>query len=259
MNLHQILLHKASKQEIGHFYILESSAPEDKCSEILLQFVTKFIKDYYEKIEGQKQNFSNLMDYPDVLLLGFSQDEKDHTDKPYKVEEAQAVGRFFEFRPVRGKRKFCVILDAHRLSAVVANKWLKIFEEPQGESTIFLLNPRRSQLLPTIHSRAVHLRLPSHHHDSDFSQWSDFITKVKEMTISQVIDQFSKGEKNLSYWVNELIRWESIQNDGAQAKKELTEWLKNYQEMELFNQPTATKWALFLSHLKSYVFPRLNP
>jgi hypothetical protein len=258
MNLQEILLQKASKKEIGHFYILESSAPEDKCPEILLQFVTKFIKDYYEKIEGQKQNFSILMDNPDVLLLGSSLNEKDHSDKPYKVEEAQVLGRFFEFKPVQGKRKFCVILDAHRLSAVVSNKWLKIFEEPQGESTIFLLNPRRTQLLPTIHSRAVHLRLPSENHETDFSLWSDFVAKIKEMKISQIIDQFSKGEKSLSYWVNELIRWESTQNDEALAKKELAEWLKTYHEMELFNQPTATKWALFLSHLKSNVFPRLN-
>jgi hypothetical protein len=58
--------------------------------------------------------------------------------------------------------------------------------------------------------------------------------------------------------VNELIRWESTQNDGALAKNELTEWLKNHQEMEVFNQPTATKWTLFFSHLKSNVFPRLN-
>ena len=258
MSLHQVLLNKATQAKLGHFYILESSASEDQCPKILLEFVTTFIRDYYVHIEGQKKNYSNLSDYPDVFVLGQTVEEKDHTDKPFKVEEANSLGRFFEFKPVQGKRKFCVIQDAHRINTIIANKWLKIFEEPQGLSTIFLLNPRKTQLLPTIHSRAIHLRLPGTNLSSDSSQWKDFLMQIKEMSMSQILEQFSKGQKNLNFWVNELLRWESEQNNQALVKKELLEWLKNYQEMELFHQPAATKWALFTTYLKSNVFPRLK-
>jgi len=63
---------------------------------------------------------------------------------------------------------------------------------------------------------------------------------------------------DLGYWVNELIKWESEQDNQASAKIELIKWLKSFHEMEVFNQPTATKWALFHSYLKSNVLPRLN-
>ena len=36
MNLTQILLNKAAKKELAHFYILETSAPEEEAKKILI-------------------------------------------------------------------------------------------------------------------------------------------------------------------------------------------------------------------------------
>jgi hypothetical protein len=258
MNLHDLLLEKASLKQLGHFYILETSAPDDQAPEILQAFVETFIKNYYQKIEKQEYVSKNLIDHPDVYLFGQDSEEETKSEKPYKVEQAKSLARFFEFKPIKGKRKFCILPDAHLINSIIANKLLKLFEEPQGISTIFLLNPRKSQLLPTIHSRAIHLRIPAQKPQHDFSQWKKFLSEIKDLTPYQVIEEQSKSEISLSFWINELTSWESEKDDGVTSKIQFTKWLKNYQEMELFHQPTATKWALFQAYLRDHVFPRLN-
>lgn len=257
MNLKEILLNKGKKQELAHFYILETSAPESEAHGHLIQFVHEFIRDYYQQVEGHKQSLTHLIDHPDVFILGnLAGEDDDKNEKSFKVEEAETLSRFFEFKPVQGKRKFAVITEAHRINTIVANKWLKLLEEPQGNSTIFLLNPRRGQLLPTIHSRAIHLRIAAPHREEEFSEWNEFLKETKELTLSQFLEKFSRSQ-SISYWVSALIRWEADQLAGPETKQALENYLKNFQEMETFNQPSATKWTLFYSYLQTHVFPRL--
>jgi hypothetical protein len=259
MNLHNILLKKAQNQELGHFYIVETSGPADVSHQELLAFVQGFIRDYYQQIEGHKQSLVHLMDHPDVFVIGnTSEDDEDKIEKFFNVEEAAALSRFFEFKPVQGKRKFAVITEGHRINTIVANKWLKLLEEPQGISTIFLLNPRQGQLLPTIHSRAIHLRLPTKSDSLNFSEWNEFLADLKQISLAGFLEKYSRSGRDLSFWVNELIRWESEQSGPATPKTELGPWLKSFQEMETFHQPPATKWTLFYSYLKDNVLGRLN-
>lgn len=259
MNLHELLLGKARKQELGHFYILETSLQGDMAHDKLLRFAHEFIRDYYQKIEGHKQSLVHLMDHPDVFVLGDKgSEDEEKSEKAFKVEEAEALSRFFEYKPVQAVRKFAVITEGHRINQTVANKWLKLLEEPIGTSTIFLLNPRRVELLPTIHSRAIHLRLAPEKINRDEAIWLDFIHQVKQMTLSEFLDKFSRGELSLSFWVNEAIYWEAQQNDRSGPKNVLESLLKELQEMEAFNQPTATKWTLFYAYLKDQVLSRLN-
>lgn len=259
MNLHDILLKKASQDQLGHFYIIETSAPAQMSHEILVNFVHGFIRDYFQKVEGHKQSMINLMDHPDVFVLGNTEvDADDKKEKFFKVEEAETLNRFFEFRPVQAKRKFAVITEGHRINTIVANKWLKLLEEPQGTSTIFLLNPRGQQLLPTIHSRAIHLRLPTKSDPLEFSAWNEFLNDLKTMTLAQFLENYSRGERDLTFWVNELIRWESEQTDKPTPKAELGQWIKTFQEMEIFHQPTATKWSLFYAFVRENVLPRVG-
>lgn len=257
MNIENILLTKARKNELAHFYILETSAPEDEALNKLMSFTHKFIRDYYQQVEGSKQSLSNLMDHPDVYVLGNLPETEEKEDGFYSVEESEAFSRFFEFKPVQGKRKFAVITEGHRINTIVANKWLKLLEEPQGNSTIFLLNPRRQKLLDTIHSRAQHLRLPVSITESSLESWKEFLKITKGQDLAQFLDENIKADRDVLFWSNELIRWESIEMDRPQSKFALNEWLKKLQEMETFHQPSATKWTLFYSYLQSHVLPRV--
>ena len=255
MSVLTTLLKKAADQKLAHFYIVESSSQGDTQT-ILMDFVHSFIKSYYQQVEHQKGSLENLMDHPDVFVLGLDDSRKEHT--AYTVLEAEALSRFFEFRPVQSQRKFVVISEAHRMSSVIANKWLKLLEEPQGQSTIFLLNSKRMKLLDTIHSRAIHLRLPSTPVASDHSAWTELLSVLGKISLSEFIEGYSRGEMTLDDWITELVQWESEQLSSPESKTQLTHWLKTLAEMEVFHQPTATKWTLFYSYLKDHVLPRLK-
>jgi len=258
MKLFDILMKRASKNELAHFYILECAAPEAEAFVQLMSFTHEFIREYYRQIEGAKQKMDNLMDHPDVYVLGNLPESEDKEDKFYTVEDSEAFTRFFEFKPVQGKRKFAVITEAHHMTKIVANKWLKLFEEPTGNTTIFLLNPRRQKLLDTIHSRAQHLRLPVPTHSTNFNEWDAFLTDTLNQSLSQFIDKNARKERDVSFWTNELVRWEAEQLENIESKIALTEWLTKLQDMEIYHQPNATKWTLFYSHLQKHVLPRMK-
>ncbi len=248
MKVAETLLKKALAGSLGHFYIVDGPAS--------LEFVQKFIQSYYSKVENHLYPSNNLMDYPDVFVLTAETDKDEN--KAYTVLESESLARFFEFKPVQQKRKFAVITEAHRIGNIVANKWLKLFEEPQGESTIFLLNPKGQKLLDTLHSRAIHLRLPRGQAPAKIEEWTNFLQKMRDQTLATFIETYSRGEKSLESFLEEMVQWEAEQLSQPDAKKAMTDWLKSYQEMDTFHQPTATKWTLFYSYLNQYVLPRVS-
>lgn len=258
MNIHDILMKRAIKDELAHFYLIEGSGPEDESLGHLMDFTHKFIKEYYQKVEGAKMSLAHLMDHPDVFVLGNLPNTEDPEDKNFTVEESEALSRFFEFKPVQGKRKFAVITEGHRINNIVANKWLKLLEEPTGNSTILLLNPRRQKLLDTIHSRAQHLRLPVSISHGTLDDWMSFLSETRNQSLAQFLDQNIKQNYDVFFWTGELIRWESEQMNGTENKIALNEWIKKLQEMEVFHQPSATKWTLFYSYLQTNVLPRVQ-
>jgi DNA polymerase III delta prime subunit len=258
VSLHDILMKKARHNELAHFYLLEANDTQAGNEEALQNFVHEFVRDYYQKIEGHKQSMAHLMDHPDVFIIGNLATTEEPSDSFFTVPESEALARFFEFRPVQSKRKFAIITEAHRINTIVGNKWLKLLEEPQGESTIFMLNPRRQKLLETIHSRAIHLRLQVKSSEKGHEQWQELLSALDSMALSDFLENYSRAEKSLDFWIKELIDWEAEQIDQPSSKIALKEWLTDYQEMKTFNQPTATKWTLFYSYLHQHVLPRLT-
>lgn len=250
MNLKETLLKRAGEGQLAHFYIVDGYDA--------LDFVHAFIRDYYQKVEGHKQSLTTLMDHPDVYVLG----NLPETEKPiftdFTVLDADAFARFFEFKAVQSKRKFAVITEGDRIKPMVANKWLKLLEEPTGQSTIFILNPMEQKFLDTIHSRAIHLRLPRLPENADLSDWNEFIANAKAKTLSEFLEYYARGERKLDFWINQLLRWESLAQDAMGPKQALEDWMKTYEEMDTFNQPSATKWTLFYSYLSEHVFSRVS-
>jgi hypothetical protein len=258
MNIHEILMKKAAQDELAHFYILESSLPQDEAYDQLMNFTHNFIREYYQKIEGAKQSLNHLMDHPDVYMMGNLPEYEEKKDPNYIPVEADNLIRFFEFKAVQAKRKFAVIPEGHKMTPYLANKCLKLLEEPIGSSTIFLLNPRRQKLLDTIHSRAQHLRLPVSISKHSPEEWNAFLAKTAAQTLAQFIEQNTKGDRDIAFWCNELICWEAEQLQKIESKNALFDWIKKLQEMETFHQPTATKWTLFFSFLHQHVLGRLS-
>ncbi len=252
MKIEDILLKKAQDGSLAHFYIVETSLPEEESAIALMEFSHNFIRDYFQKVEKQTHPVNHLMDHPDVLVVTGVEEKKDYT-----VEDATLLEKYFTWRPVQSQRKFVVIPEAHRITTILANKWLKILEEPPVPATIFLLNPKRIKLLPTIQSRGQGLRLPRTRSPHDAILWQEFLTDIKPLSLSQFLEKYSKGEKNLHFWLEELLQWETGEALKMENKIALEGVLKLLEEMDTFNQPAATKWTFFYSHLKDHVLPRL--
>ncbi len=93
MNIKEILMKKAAQNQLAHFYILESSLPEHEAYDQLMSFVHDLIRDYYQKIEGTRQSLANLMDHPDVFVMGNHPEYENKKDPNYIVDEAEQLIR----------------------------------------------------------------------------------------------------------------------------------------------------------------------
>jgi DNA polymerase III delta prime subunit len=253
MTIENILLKKALSDELAHFYLIETSLSAEKSGEVLYDFCHNFIRKYFHEIEKQTHPVNSLMDHPDVLVVTGIEEKKDYT-----VEDAVLMEKFFMWKAVQSQRKFVVIPEAHRLSETLANKWLKLLEEPPVTATIFLLNPRRIKLLPTIQSRALAIRIPHKRQRHVDHEWIEFLAAMKEMRLSKFLETYSKGDRSITFWMDELLNWETEQLTGTENKSELERVLKLIEEMNTFNQPAATKWTFLFHHLKEHVLPRLG-
>lgn len=251
MTVEEILLKKARSGELAHFYLVEAPLSEEESAETLMEFCHSFIRNYFHEVEKQTHPVTTLMDHPDVLVITGVEDKKDYT-----VEDAALMEKFFSWKAVQSQRKFVVIPEAHRITQILANKWLKLLEEPPVTATIFLLNPRRIKLLPTIQSRSLALRLPRKREKHDTLEWNEFLSAIKNMGLSEFLEKYSKGDRPLSFWLEELLHWETEQLTKTESKESLEKTLKRLEEMNTFNQPAATKWTFLYHHLKDHVLNR---
>jgi hypothetical protein len=256
MNLNDILIQRAKNNKLAHFYLIESPAPEEQSFVSLISFVHHFIRQYYRLVEEHPRKMDHLMDHPDVYVLGNLPQTQERGEKFFTVEDCENLARFFEFKSVEAKRKFAIVTEGHRINSMVANKWLKLLEEPLENCTIFILNPRGNKLLDTIHSRAQHLRLSPDKMTFSQGVWENFVQESKTLTLSQFLEKNNKSVQDVSFWTNETIRWEAQMFDNAEHKLALTRWIKKLEELDTFHQPSATKWTLFHAYLCEHVFNR---
>jgi hypothetical protein len=250
MSLMDLLLTKVQEKKLGHFYLIETSLAEEEASLKLIQFITEFIQRSYQ-LEKKSSLTKHLRDYPDVFVLGDLPGDEEKKETAYNVEEAAQLQRFFQFKSMEGGRKYAIITHGHRINQLIANKWLKLLEEPEGESTIFILNPRRQKLLDTIHSRAQHIRIPAGQKAVENSEaWEIFVQHASKLSLSEFIEYAQKEGKDLFYWTEQLLIYSGQKMEQGQSKQAVLNWVRNFQEWETFHQPSATKWSLFYHFLK---------
>lgn len=84
-----------------------------------------------------------------------------------------------------GGRKVAVVYEADRMNNVAANAFLKTLEEPSNDTNILMLSERPNDLLDTIRSRCINLRINCIPRKLDDEQWQ------------QWLEDFSAWQKNL--------------------------------------------------------------
>ncbi len=77
-----------------------------------------------------------------------------------KMEDIQTLRGEMAFRPFEGRVKVFIIRQADRLGSDAGNALLKTLEEPPPDSLIILTSASEGELMTTILSRCLRLRLP---------------------------------------------------------------------------------------------------
>lgn len=68
-------------------------------------------------------------------------------------------------RPFQGKSKSIIVLEAENLTSEAQNAFLKLLEEPPETSLFYLTAEHRANVLPTLASRCLEIKLQTKHED----------------------------------------------------------------------------------------------
>ncbi len=103
------------------------------------------------------------------------------------AEHTRELIRDIQHSSNQGGAKVAIVYEADRMNTAASNAFLKTLEEPPADTTIFLLSTRPYDLLPTIRSRCVTLRLPlelDRISSPDWQQWLADYTEWLQMVAS---------------------------------------------------------------------------
>ncbi len=89
--------------------------------------------------------------HPDVLFI----EDKNNS---LKIEDIRQMQRRINLKAYEGRKKVCILDNAHNLTAESSNALLKTLEEPPADSVIILVSSKPSLLFKTILSRCRVLR-----------------------------------------------------------------------------------------------------
>lgn len=91
--------------------------------------------------------------HPDVFIV-----EPASKTRIIKVENIEFINDMSSYRPVEGKWRVFIILEAERINPAAQNHFLKTLEEPPSNTMFILVSEQPRMLLPTIRSRCQSVR-----------------------------------------------------------------------------------------------------
>jgi len=103
--------------------------------------------------------------HPDLITLspdgedGGAKKDASRSKRQISIAEIRELRRVMALRPFEGRVKVFILREADRLGREAASALLKTLEEPPPDSALFLTSAAEDQVLPTIRSRCLTLRL----------------------------------------------------------------------------------------------------
>lgn len=88
--------------------------------------------------------------HPDLLVVS-------PEERQIRIEEIRLIDEVLSLKPFEGRRKTVIVDNAETMNISAANAFLKILEEPPGESVIILVSSRPELLPGTIRSRCARI------------------------------------------------------------------------------------------------------
>lgn len=251
--LENILVSKAQKAELAHFYTITPSNESISVSDFIQSTLLKIIS---------KTDVVSLANHPDILQVST-------TANSYTLAHEDFLD-FFDFlktRPLFLKQKIVYIQDAHKVNLVLWNKLLKTLEEPEIDVSIFLLNPLRANFLATINSRTINITLdsdsgPSTPKTSDFlksiahsEHFTDksFLEFLKNQSIAKLLLDMKARDFSEDLFMGHWIRLANELSLDHKQYEEVIQTLKDYKLYKDFNNSQTFRLVFLCSMLKDKI------
>jgi DNA polymerase III gamma/tau subunit len=253
------LLRLWQENKLAHFYILQASPNEEAPREYLKDWVNAFMaktisKDKSTDVDSAYETLKN--GHGDILYV-----TKESANQNYSIKEDtfDEFFRFQNFSNIELRQRFIIVDDAHSITKILSNKLLKTLEEPAPNTTIFLLDPFRHEILPTISSRAIFLKIPSETVRKDrkkFDLFSKYLGHIEfDQEIINAVAQYEQNEEKISSileaiknnkeiepdFVNSITDYVSHSSLSYESINEFMNSLKWYQKAKVFNNYSPEK------------------
>lgn len=237
----KMLKNSLLKHRVAHAYLLEGIRGTGK-KEIALLITKSLFCD--SLIEGFKPCEAchncrriNSGNHPDVHKV-----EPDGLSiKKLQIQELQEE---FSKKGVESSRKVYMISDADKMSVSAANSLLKFLEEPNSQTTAFLLTEQPQQLLPTILSRCQILSFKPLSPLAMINQLTENgVNPMKAPLLAQMTNNLDEAyELNVDDWFAQaqkivLKLYEVLRKNPLEAMVTLQgDWFSHFKEKEQINR-----------------------
>lgn len=112
----------------------------------------EFIKNIFcEELCGECYFCKSIEYNPDINIIS-------PVDGNIEIEEIRKAKERLSLKPYHNKIKALIIDDSHLMKSDAQNAFLKMLEEPKGDTLIIFITPFREMLLKTIRSRAQEIK-----------------------------------------------------------------------------------------------------
>lgn len=226
IDLQKILLDKYHTDKLASFYIVNYNSERTDPKQWVSTFSTSLTK---------------VDDHPDILKIN-----KLDSENEYKVDSESIKNflKFINFRPIQLKRKFIFFFDAQDISVILSNKLLKVFEEMEANTTLFLMVPDNSFMLPTVLSRAVKLQIEENSNliEKDIPPFDTYTTPQELLAYLKQ----NNGTQDEKRFIEHVIN-KSLAQGNYKDLDELLKVLSQHETFSNFNNSKLSRFGRFFS------------
>ncbi|WP_127716228.1 hypothetical protein [Halobacteriovorax sp. HLS] len=266
--LQQKLFTLWTQGKLAHFYILQAPSTEIEPREFLKSWCNSFIAKTIAHQRGTSKELALETieaGHGDLLYVTKESETQNYSIKEDTFDE---FFRFQNFKNMELSQRFIVIDDAHSITKVLSNKLLKTLEEPAPNTTIFLLNPNRFEVLPTITSRAITLRIVGQNRVDTSTELNTFSKYLEQMSfedgfitliaryerdqqgLAEIIEYLKKNKEIERGLIDTLTQYIIYSKTDFQEVEKYLDAIKWYEQATTFNNYSAEKMTGILRHIR---------
>jgi len=161
--------------------------------------------------------------------------------KAIGLEEINQIGRHLSLKPYQKPPKVVLVFAAERLTFEAQNKFLKLLEEPPGQSIIILAAAHKENLLPTIISRCQQINLPPAFElqlrEEELARAKQTYTEILKSSPGKrikITEKFNGREEAVLFCQIQLFLWREIlvKNPGRETLRIIREIQKTLKYLQ---------------------------